>query len=595
MPQEKGPGRTLPKYSREVIAQVLAANDIVDIIGPYVELKSAGSRRMKGLSPFSNEKTPSFMVGIERQTYHCFSTGQGGDAITFLMEVEGLSFTEALRKLADRAGVRLPAQTESDDRAEYLRTRLLEFGKFAAKFYRGRLEHPQVGRAGRAYLDTRKLNEETLSRFGVGYVPDGWSNLLDAARRDGYKEHILEASGLLKRGENGSLYDFFRNRAVFPIKDIPGNVVAFGGRDLGDSPAKYINSPETAVYKKSRVLYGLHEARDAMRKEKYAILVEGYFDLMRCFDAGIENVVASCGTALTPEQAALVRRYVNEVVLVYDGDAAGVKAAMRGTGVLTAAGLTVRAMALPDNQDPDDFVLDQGAEAFRKLVEEAPDFVSFYVAMSGGQTGSIEGRTTVVQELFGILQGMDDEVRRDEYLKRVGQELGLHDWACRREFENFRRRASRRPVRQTKEPAAPVQPVSEDDYDFLAALVQDEALLAKAKEAMAAMAPAPGPVGEVLLELFRSGPDGILHELESEEARGLYAAAASRGSVSGEQAAELVDKRINRLEQEALRAEAARTLEEIQAAVKAGDNDRVGELFARKVALQQQLEKVAAP
>ena len=305
-------------YNREIVQQVLAANDIVQVLGAALELKSAGSDRLKGLCPFHREKTPSFVVSRTRQNFHCYGCGKGGDVIDFVMEHEGLTFVEALRRLADRAGIRLPAMTERDNQAEAMRTRLLEFGKFARGFFQQTLTHPTLGRTGREYLVGRRLRDETVARFGLGYVPEAWTHLLDAAKQKGYSDKVLEASGMFKQGQRGGYYDFFRNRLMIPVRDVSGNVVAFGGRDLGDSPAKYINSPETTIYKKSRVLYGLHEARDALREKKRALLVEGYFDLLRCFDSGIENVVASCGTALTPEQASLVRRYVPEVVIVYD-------------------------------------------------------------------------------------------------------------------------------------------------------------------------------------------------------------------------------------------------------------------------------------
>jgi DNA primase len=287
------------------------------------------------------------------------------------------------------------------------------------------------------------LKPETIKRFGLGYAPDGWSSLLDAARTAGFKEPVAEASGLARRGDRDA-YDFFRNRLMIPIRDVSNNVVAFGGRDLGDGTPKYINSPENALYKKSRVLYGLCEGRDAMRREKRAILVEGYFDLMRCFDAGIENVVATCGTALTPEQAGLIHRYVPEVVIVYDADAAGIRAALRGVGLLTDAGLTVRAMTLPDGKDPDDFIRAHGADAFRDLVDGALDFVTFYVRMSRDRLDTIEGRTTVAREIFTILASLNDELRRDEYLKRAARELNLHEWVCQGEFMKFLRDAAGR-------------------------------------------------------------------------------------------------------------------------------------------------------
>lgn len=582
-------------YSREVVAEVLAANDIVQIIGAFVELKGAGGGRKKGLCPFHREKTPSFVVSQDKQIYNCFGCGKHGDAISFVMEHEGLAFVEALQKLADRGNVRLPAPTGDNNGADGLRKQLLDFNQSAAKFYRRLLLDENRGKAGRVYLDSRRLKPETVERFGLGFAPEGWSTLLDGARTKGTPEAVLGRSGLFKDKDGGGRYDAFRNRLMFPIKDVSGNVVAFGGRALDDSPAKYINSPETDVYRKSRVLYALHEARDAMRREKFAILVEGYFDALRCFDAGIENVVATCGTALTAEQASLIRRYVPSVVIVYDGDAAGIQAALKGTGVLTAAGLAVRAMALPGGQDPDDFIRDSGGEAFNRLVSEASDFVTFYARQSESRLGSIEGRTQVAHELFDILRHIEDEVRLDEYLGLTAERLGLNPWACRKEYEKYTTSTPQRKV-EDDTPEIEVQYVfSKDDCDFLAALMRDPALLDMARKALEIVPPRNRTAMlEVLEVLCRGGVRSMQSDFEREEARRLYAASAA---IDAEQITEpelLVSKRLKALEKESLRIEAAETLTEIQEAERAGDPLRLTVALQRKVQLKKQLERIGA-
>jgi DNA primase len=584
------------QYSRDIVAEVLAATDIVEVIAPTLELKAAGAGRMKALCPFHHEKTPSFTVNRQRQIYHCFGCGKGGDAIRYLMEHDGLSFVEALRKLADRAGIRLPAMSEREHGEDQIRTQLFEFGKFAAARFRECLADPLRGSVGRKYVQSRKLNEKTVQRFGLGYAPEGWSMLLDAARERKFPDAVIDQSGLFKRGDNGHVYDFFRNRVMFPIKDIAGEVVAFGGRDLGDSPAKYINSPETRIYKKSRVLYGLHDARDAMRREQSALLVEGYFDLLRCFDAGIENVVATCGTALTPEQAALIRRYVPEVVIVYDGDRAGINAALKATGLLTAAGLHVRAMALPDNQDPDDYIKTAGADAFRVLLADAPDFVTFYARMSEARVATIEGRTEVAQEIFGILQGIDDELRLDEYVKRTGRELGLNEHACRRSFEEFRRKLTERPApppRPSDEPAAP-PPIGHDDCTFLAALLDNDALLVRAKEALAGCNLEPTPLARVLDKIFLGRAALIHQEVDDEDARRLYTAAASLEVSPGGDLETLVDRRIVRLKKDALVTREAKLQEDLQEAERIKDFARTARLLGEKVDLRRKIEAMGA-
>jgi len=588
------------KFSREVVAEVLAAVDIVQVVRPVVELKPAGAGRLKGLCPFHNEKTPSFHVSPDRQAFHCFGCNKGGDAIAFLMEHDGLTFLEALEKLADQGGVRLPAVSESDNRDDWMRKQLLELGKMAVTHFRQMLLDPLKGSLGRQYIDSRKLSEPTVLRFGLGYAPESWNLFCDAAAAKGFKREVLEQSGLARSGERGGFYDFFRNRVVFPIKDVTGNVVAFGGRDLGDNPAKYINSPESIVYRKSRTLYGLHEAREAMRKTKQAILVEGYFDLLRLVDAGIHQVVASCGTALTTDQAALIRRYARDVVIVYDGDAAGIQAALKATGTLSAAGLQVRALCLPDNQDPDDFVLQEGAEAFLKLVEEAPDFVRYYIGNSRARLDSIEGRTDVARELFEILAGLDDDLRIDEYLKRTAKELGLSEQACRSEFSRFRSGRDRGHTPPATAAKAEGPAIHRDDVLFLALVFQDEALQAQARAAgEAGQLAGPQAVCRIL-RAFLEGADIAGAFTGDDEAQRLHAAAANvvleeelKDPDQAETLRLLAERRLRRLAKDTLQAEASRIQDAIRAA---GNSDplRIVELIAEKSRLVKKMEELGA-
>lgn len=585
----------MQKYSRETVADVLAATDIVDVIGGYLELKTAGSGRLKGLCPFHSEKTPSFTVSRDRQYYHCFGCGKGGDVINFLCEYEGSTFIEALRKLADRAGVRLPALSEKDSHEDHQRTQLIELGNLAASHFKEFLNDPLKGSACRHYLNSRQLKPETVRRFGFGFAPDGWTHLTDKARAAGFKEAILEASGLAKRGEKGGLYDFFRNRLMIPIRDVNGNTVAFGGRDLGDGLPKYINSPENALYKKSRILYGLYEARDAMQREKRVILVEGYFDLIRCFDAGIENVVAQCGTALTPEHAALIHRRVREVVVVYDSDTAGIRAAIKSVGILTNAGLTVRAMTLPDGKDPDDFVKAHGADAFRQLIADAPDGITYYIRKSADRTQTIEGRSEVAHEIFAILEGISDALRRDEYLKRAAMELGLNEWTMRTEFASFTRdRAAHVARREPEQIVAPKTAARQDDREFVAALLGSERHLHEAKKELSMIGLQPGPLTDVLQALFDGAGLDVAQRLENDEARRLYAAAATSELGPPEKVTELVAKRIARLKKDSLDIEAGQIQRALREAERDGDHERVMDLLRLKIDINKKIEQVGA-
>jgi DNA primase len=582
----------LGKYSQEIKARVLAATDIVELVGSALELKPSGAGRFKALCPFHNEKTPSFSVSRDRQTFYCFGCEKGGDAISWVMEHEGLPFPEAMRKLADRAGIELPAPTERDSKEDYLRRQLIELGSFAAGFYSDLLKDPMKGGKGRQYLKTRLLKDETIKRFGLGFAPEGWSHLLDAARAKGFKEAVLDASGLAKRGERGSFYDTFRDRLMVPIRDVSGNIVAFGGRDLGgESQAKYINSSETVIYKKGRVLYGLYEARETLRHDKRAVLVEGYFDLMRCFDAGVCNVIASCGTALTSEQANLIRRYVPEVVVVFDGDAAGVRAALRGIAILTASGLTVRALTLPDNKDPDDYIRDAGVDAFRELVDSAQDFVTFYVRMNQSRLGTIEGRTDVAKEVFTIVQSLDDALRTDEYLKRTAKELQLDEWSVRREYQaQLQRRDAHGTIE--KPAARPRTKFTLEDTDFIAALLSGDELRERVRRELTGVALKPGPFAEVLIAVLGSENGAVPGQFDGEDAYQLYAAASNR-HVDSDTGLEIVEKRLTSLRREALLDEDAAVLEQMRDANRRGDIESETQLVTRRVGIRKEIDRLA--
>ncbi|NLV44508.1 MAG: DNA primase [Candidatus Hydrogenedentes bacterium] len=595
--QQQFTRRLLKKYSRETIGQVLAACDIVDVIGGYIDLKPAGGNRFKALSPFTNEKTPSFMVSRDRQLYYCFSSGRGGDVLRFIMEYEGLSFNEALQKLADQVGITLESAGHEDNREEYLRRRLLELNTFAARFYRRQLLNPVVGTTGREYLKRRGLQESTEARFGLGLAVDAYDQFRDAAFKEGFRESELSASGLVRRGDR-ALYDFFRNRVIIPIKDVSGNVAAFGGRDLGDSPAKYINSQESAVYKKGRVLYGLYEARDALRKEGRAILVEGYFDLMRCFDAGIENVVATCGTALTEQQAMLIKRYAPEVVVVYDADAAGIRAALRGIGLLVAAGLTVRAMTPPQGKDPDDFIREAGGQAFRDEIVRAKDFITYYIDMNADQLQTIEGRTEIAHSLFALLRSMDTSLRMDQYLRSIAAGLGIHVWECKREFERYCRN-QRYPVRvESVAPGGgPDQPRSKpvkDDVDFIAALIsfpELRTIFPEAGDEIQSASPAFTLAGRLC------GADAgtvSFTDLDSEAEEALLTAAANAEAIDPDKARQIVTERLARFKSDAWTEQMAALQRQVQEAQRDRDDARTAELFDRIMELKRQIESLNA-
>ncbi|MEW6724501.1 MAG: DNA primase [Bacillota bacterium] len=429
---------TVPRLADEFIEEVRSRNDIVDVVSDYLPLKKAG-RNYLGLCPFHHEKTPSFTVAPEKQIFHCFGCQTGGNVFKFIMLKEGVTFVEAVRLLADRVG--LPFQEElspEDARRQKARDRLFAINAAAAQYYQRLLADSSTAAAARAYLEQRGLSQETVARFALGYAPDSWEALTGHLIRQGYCPEELVKLGLTRRGPKG-FYDYFRHRIIFPIRDGRGRVIGFGGRVLDDSSPKYLNSQETPLFAKGKNLYALDLAKDEIRNQGQAIIVEGYMDAISLHQHGIINVVASLGTALTHDQAGLLLRFAPEVIMAYDSDAAGTKATVRGLEVVKEAGLGVRVVNVPDGKDPDDFVRKQGPEAFRRLVEGAVDLPEyrFRLACRGSDLRQVKNKVKVVQEMVPILATMTNAVERDSYLGRFARELGVSEDAFRAELRKY--------------------------------------------------------------------------------------------------------------------------------------------------------------
>lgn len=405
------------RISQELIDQVRAANDIVDVISERIQTRKAG-RNYRALCPFHQEKTPSFNVSPERQIYHCFGCGVGGNVITFLMEYEKLTFPEALRELADRAGISLPRRSEQGAEEDPI----YEANRVAARFFRECLAGDR-GAEARAYVRTRGLRDETLKLLEIGYAPAGWDALLKAAAREGIPSALLEEAGLVIRRDDGGWYDRFRDRLVFPLMLPGGRVAGFGGRSLGDQEPKYLNSPETRVYHKGRYLYGLAQARTALRATREAVLVEGYMDLASLHEAGFTNAVASAGTALTPDQAKAIAKLADKVFVAYDGDAAGTAAAVKAAELLVALGLKVRLVRFPDGSDPDSFVRTSGPAAFREALSGALDFIDFVVALHPPRTP--EAREAAARGLLETVARIEDPLKADLMLEKIASVLSI--------------------------------------------------------------------------------------------------------------------------------------------------------------------------
>lgn len=408
-------------YSDEIIEEVRSKNDIVDVISGYVKLKKQGSSYF-GLCPFHSEKSPSFSVSRDKQMYYCFGCGAGGNVFTFIMEYENYSFVEALKFLAQRAGVELPQEEYSKEAKERADTRsaLLEMNKLAAKYYYAQLK-TEGGRQAREYLQNRQLSQETITAFGLGYSSKYSDDLFRYLKMKGYSEEMIIKAGLVNVDEKHGVYDKFWNRVMFPIMDVNNRVIGFGGRVMGDGKPKYLNSPETLIFDKSRNLYGLHRARTS--RKPYFIVCEGYMDVISLHQAGFTNAVASLGTALTAGHAALIKRYVNEVYLTYDSDEAGTKAALRAAPILREAGVTTRVIRMEPYKDPDEFIKNLGAEAFEEQIRKARNSFMFGLEMleKSYDLNAPEGKTEFLREAARRLARFEEEIERDNYIEAVAK------------------------------------------------------------------------------------------------------------------------------------------------------------------------------
>ena len=419
-------------YPEELIEEVRTRNDIVEVISGYVRLQKKGSNYF-GLCPFHNEKSPSFSVSPGKQMYYCFGCGAGGNVITFLMEYENQTFPEAVRTLAQRAGIALPEADDSKEarQADSRRAKLLEINKEAAKYFYYQLR-TERGSVGMEYLRKRELSDETMNHFGLGYANKYSNDLIQYLKSKGYSEDLIRDAGLCNVDEKHGMYDKFWNRVMFPIQDINHRVIGFGGRVMGDGKPKYLNSPETEIFDKSRNLYGLNFARTSRKGN--VILCEGYMDVIAMHQAGFTQTVASLGTAFTSGQASLLRRYANEILLSYDSDGAGVNAALRAIGILKEAGMTGRVINLEPYKDPDEFIKALGGEEFQKRLDHAENsfFFELRQLQKNYDLSDPEQKTAFHREIARKLCTFSEEVERENYIEAVAQKYHIS-------FENLRR------------------------------------------------------------------------------------------------------------------------------------------------------------
>jgi DNA primase len=407
--------------------------DIVRVVGEYVQLKKAG-QNFRGLCPFHSEKSPSFNVHPVRQMFHCFGCGKGGDVFTFVMEMERCEFPDALRIVAEKCGISMPRSRERspEERKEnQQRAALIEMHREAQTFFVKQLEGTLEGKAARAYLEDRGLEKDAIGRFGIGYAPSGGDALLRHFKAK-YAENLLTESGLISRDQSGRPFDRFRRRITFPIANESGKIVAFGARALGDEQPKYLNSPETPIYSKSNVLYHLDRAKEAMRRQDFAILVEGYMDAIAVARAGVSNVVASCGTSLAEPQIKLLGRFTKRVIINFDPDTAGQAATERSVALLLEQDFEVRVLALPAigdrKADPDLFIREKGRDEYLKVLKDAPPYVDYLIGRARQMDLSTgEGKRRAVEFLLPYVQKIPNRLLRSEWATRIAQQLRLDE------------------------------------------------------------------------------------------------------------------------------------------------------------------------
>lgn len=434
-------------FPEDLVEEIKARVDIVEVISEYVRLKKRGQNYV-GLCPFHSEKTPSFTVSQSKGMFYCFGCGAGGDIFTFLMRQEGLTFPEAVERLAERAGIRLEERQQGQAGSSLRREkeRLYQINALAARFYHlFLLQHPEAAGA-REYLHQRQVSTEAVEKFELGYAPESPSAVVEYLRRHGFKPYEIARAGLSASRYPEGTRDRFRRRLMFPIKDIAGRVIGFGGRALDDSHPKYLNTPETLLFQKGRHLYGLHLAAPGIRRQDRALVVEGYMDAITAWQHGVDNVVATLGTALTVEQARELKRYASEVVIAYDADEAGRTAALRNLSILAGTGLKVRILLLPEGKDPDEFLKARGGEAFQKLIEEAQPWL-IYVIEQAVRTHDLTdpgGCVAAIKEVVPYLAELESAIERDTYVRLLSRRTGQAETAIYEEIQKFKRRQDNR-------------------------------------------------------------------------------------------------------------------------------------------------------
>jgi len=496
----------MPTVSDDILFKIKEANDIIDVISSRMRLQKAG-KNYTGLCPFHAEKSPSFSVNPDKQFFHCFGCGAGGDVFTFLVKYENISFIDAVKKLADRGGIALP-KTEShiDKKTAELKDKLFAINSDSADFFASNL-NTTFGASCLDYLKKRGLTKESIDKFRVGCAPDSWDSLLSRLKSKGHPEELIEKAGLIVKKEgHSSYYDRFRNRIIFPIFSTGGNIIGFGGRVLDDSLPKYLNSPETPVFSKGDNLYALNLAKEAARQLGYLIIVEGYLDTITPHQYGINNVVATLGTALTESHIQLIKRYTKKVVLIFDPDTAGVKAVLRGLELFLKTDIKVNVVALPEKLDPDNFVKKYGKDAFLKELKQSVKILDFFInyTISNTTINSIDDKISIVNETLPKISMVKNRIERDYFIKKLSEKLSIDEKLLRQELVKD---AESSPQKSRYErdslPSSLRSPILNDEETLLKVIISSEKLAERANEIINIDDITNGAIKKIIIKIFK--------------------------------------------------------------------------------------------
>ncbi|MDD5270086.1 MAG: DNA primase [Candidatus Omnitrophica bacterium] len=495
-------------FSEQVLEEIQSKSDIVEIIGSYIPLRRAG-RNYKANCPFHKEKTPSFMISPAKQIFHCFGCGAGGNVFGFVMKMENIDFPEAVRTLAEKAGVKLPSFTRSQFETSSYAVQIYKTNEMAAAYYRSMLSGTDAGKRAAAYLKNRGISGEAAQKAGLGFAPDEWSGLINFAKGKGVDVAVLERSGLVVPKEGGGHYDRFRNKIIFPIFDIKDRVVAFGARVLDNSTPKYINSPETEVYIKSRHLYGLNFSVKDVKEKDLCVIVEGYLDFLVPYDMGARNIAASLGTSLTDSQARLIKRYTKNVVMLYDGDSAGEAASLRGLDVFLQENITVKVAVLPKGFDPDSFIRGKGLAAFEALISSASDLFDYKLGILSSRYDSrtSSGKAKICSEMLPTIAKVADAVLKFEFIRRLSEKLQIREEALLSEIKKVKpeSRGYELPeefVSESRPQAAMAEKI------IVGLMLEDPDVIAEVKGKLKPSDFEEGPARKVVEEIFANYGDG---------------------------------------------------------------------------------------